>query len=86
MKHMYFLGVASGKSKKTGEPWCSVNLLRQNRWGSIEVKSLFCNPSEFEELAAICPPVGTAVDVKTDLDGQIVDITPVKDIPALDLR
>lgn len=83
---MYFMGVSSGESKKTGSKWCALHVLRQNRWGSIEVKPLFCNPSDFEELRSICPPVGSAVDVKLDLDGQIIDITPVKDIPVLDLR
>lgn len=87
MKHMYFTGVASGESKKTGNPWWSINVLRTNRWGSIEVKPLYCSTAkDFEELAAICPTPGTAVTVKLDLDGNIIDITPEKDIPVLDLR
>lgn len=87
MKYMYFTGVASGTSKKTEKPWWSINVLRTNRWGSIEIKPLYCaTQKDWEELCAICPAVGAPVDIKTDLDGNIVDITEVKDIPALDLR
>lgn len=87
MTHTYFMGASSGKSRKTGENWFSIQLLRENRWGNVEIKPLFI-PSEerWKKLVSACPPVGAAVLVTVDIDGIPVSVSAVKDVPALDLR
>lgn len=87
MEYMYYVGCASGVSKKTGNPWWSINVLRENQWGSIEVKPLYVATEEkWKALLATCPPIGTPVHVSIDIDRVLTKITTVKDVPTLDLR
>ena len=37
MKNNYFVGFASGESKKTGRPWWAINLFGLNRYGHIDI-------------------------------------------------
>lgn len=87
MQYTYFMGASSGRSRKTGESWFSIQLLRENRWGNVEVKALFI-PSEdrWKKIVSSCPAVGSPVTVSVDIDGIPVSVSLVKDVPALDLR
>lgn len=72
MKSMYYLGGSSGSKKnKPDEKWFSISVLRENHFGSIGITPLFCSTEErWKELLASAPPIGSCVEVVTNLDHE----------------
>lgn len=87
MKYMYYMGASSGyKKNKPEEKWFSINVLRTNRWGTFEIKPLYVSDEKsFNDLCASAPPIGSAVDVKRNLDDEVTEIILLDDVPALEL-
>ena len=87
MQYSYFVGTSRGKKKnKPDEEWFSINILRENRYQSIEVKPLFVTSEErFNALCKKCPAIGTPVQVIMNLDNEPEEIKVLEDVPPLEL-
>lgn len=87
MDYMYYMGGASGPTKKDPEKkWFALQVLRESRYGSIELKPLFVQTEEkWNKLLASAPPIGSPVDIQRNLDDEVTAINLIKDVPPLEL-
>lgn len=71
---VYFFHAGSNTSKKTGNPFWFVELLRQNRFGNWELKPIFCSEEVFKKVQARGFKVGSAVSAAVGLDLELTDL------------
>lgn len=63
MNAMYFMGVHSGTSKKTNEPFYAVQILWLNSYGNYEIVQLYATADLFQKITGMGIARGTAVDI-----------------------
>ena len=87
MQNEYFLGFASGKSKKTGNPFWCIRTLGLNNYGQVDViPTFFQNQDDFEFWQALDGlVVGCAVEI-LERRGKVSDIKVLADVPPLVLQ
>ena len=85
MKSSYYVGGSSGNKKNNpSEKWYAINVIRENRYGSIGITPVFCTTEErWKELLASAPPIGSCVEIVTNLDHEPERIILREDIAPL---
>lgn len=87
MKNSYFIGFASGTSKKSDRKWWAINLFGLNRFGHIDIIPVFLkSEEEFEEMQKIAPPLFSAVTILRDANDNIVSFKAVDGVPKLNVQ
>lgn len=86
MKNHYYVGFASGTSKKTGKPWYAVRILGDNQYGNLDITPIFLSDEdEFQKLEREAPPFGSAVTVTCDQFGRVIEFKAVDGVPKLNM-
>lgn len=83
---MYYMGCGSATSKKTGNPFYTVSILRVNHFGSWEIKTLFCQKSTFDTVVNQRIPIGYGCIVQTGIDGELTSIQTDDNVTPLELE
>lgn len=87
MKHHYYVGFASGTSKKTGKPWYALRVLGDNQFGNLDISPIFLkDDEEYQRLQKEAPPFGSAVSITCDQFGSIIEFKAVEGVPKLNLQ
>ena len=87
MKHSYFIGFASGESKKTGRPWWAINLFGVNRYGHIDIIPVFLeSEDQFEEMQKKAPPLFSAVEILLDANNNVASFKAIDGVPKLNVQ
>ena len=87
MKNNYFVGFASGESKKTGRPWWAINLFGLNRYGHIDIIPVFLkSEEEFQEMQKIAPPLFSAVTILRDANDNVASFKAVDGVAKLNVQ
>ena len=81
---VYYFGVGTNTSKKTGNPFWFVDLLRQNRYGNWELKPLFCCEEVYKRVQSRGFKIGASVAATVGLDLELTDL--VQDPHSKDLN
>lgn len=81
----FYLGAKRVTSKKNGQTYLFVSVLRLNRYGDWESIAYDCDCTEtFEKIKSECEP-GFPVVITRDSDDYLVSCTPVDDFEPLNL-
>ena len=87
MKNSYFVGFASGTSKKTGRPWWVINTFGLNKYGRVDIIPVFLkSEEEFEEMQKIAPPMFSPVTILRDANDSVVTFKAVDGVPKLNVQ
>lgn len=81
----YYLGGKRVVSKKTGEVYNFVRILRQNRWQDWETVSYTCDSDATLDNILNTVKVGDPVKVLRDDNDDVVSLTIVKDVKRLEI-
>lgn len=81
----YYLGGKRVVSKKTGEVFNFVRILRKNRWQDWETVSYTCDSDDTLDNILNTVWVGDPVKVLRDDNDDVVSLTIVKDVKRLEI-
>lgn len=87
MENQYFVGFASGTSKKTQNPWYALRILGENQFGNLDIIPIFLSDEkEFERLKKVAPAFGSAVSVTLNSFGRVVEFKAIDNVPKLNFQ